>query len=175
MSRVALALLLLGCSATTTNGSEPPPPEEAVGFSKLSDLLPPAPTDFDKAVDVTARDRQSIFEQINGGSVSYLDNGMIDALFAVYPRTGGSDAEALDLEIYRFDGETGALAQFGSLHGKDGKAWKGGATAVIHDFGIELLAQRVLVRVTFNDGPKGPMGVAAQVVARQIVRRITGK
>jgi len=172
---IALIALGAGCGSTTANGNEPPPPEAAPEFKDLKELLPPAPTGFKSASDVTLRNRDTIFEQINGGSVSYLENGMLDALFGSYLKASGPESEALDLEIYRFDGETGALVQFKSMQGSDGKPWKGGSVAVIHEYGVELVAKRMIVRVNFNDGEAGPMGVAAQVVARQIVRRVTGK
>lgn len=175
---LALAVPAAGCSPSTTNttngeatSDEPAPPEEASGYSKLEDLVPSAPSGFGAAQDVTLRDRHTIFEQINGGSTSYRDNGMEDALFATYPPAAGDESAVLELEIYRFDSLTGAREQFKLLHAGAGQDWQHGSRAVLHEFGAELIIDRLIVRVFFNAGDAAAMGVAARVVAAQIAKR----
>lgn len=171
-----LAFLVWGGCSSTTSGAKSgiAPPEEAPEWKKLADLVPPSPTGFDKVTDVTPRTRKDIFEQINGGSVSYLENGMKDALFATFPHRTNK-AAALELELFRFDGSGGAKAQFRALTRDEGKPWKGGSIAVLHEYGVELVVDHVIVRATFNDGPAKLMALSAQVLARQIVKRISGK
>lgn len=136
---------------------------------KLSLLLPVAPpAGFSPAVDVTPRSTADIFEQINGGSFSFLENGMTDALFATYPLTGGEEGTEIAFEVYRFKTHAGAKVQFQNLHGEDGAAWEG-AHAVLHEYGVELVSGCLLVRVTFNDGPEKQMGRAARYLARNVL------
>ncbi|MFT5429837.1 MAG: hypothetical protein ACI9OJ_000509 [Myxococcota bacterium] len=134
-------------------------------------MLPGKPTGFEAPIDVAARNRETIFEQINGGSVSFLENGLTDALFATYLRSGGDpDSEAIAFEVYRFDKASGALAQFQRLNGNDGKPWQK-STAVIHEYGVELVDGAVVIRATFNDGPAETMISGAKTLALEILKQ----
>lgn len=179
MIRTAAGLLplalMLGCGATTKSGGTLAPPEAASTRKAPKDLVGPPPTGFDKPVEVTPRGTGDIFEQINGGSASYLENGMVDAVFATYPKTGGEESHAIEFEVYRFDSATGARVQFETLHGKAGEGWRGDSHAVQHDYGIELYKGRYVVRITFNDGPGALMKVGARVLANHVVSRIPAK
>jgi hypothetical protein len=174
MKHLLLISILCGCTLATTKpqtrSRAVAPPEEARVFTDLREILPPPPVGFAQAVDVEVRDKDSIFEQINGAGVSYLENGMRDALFATFPKPQFSEQD-ISVELYRFNGATGARAQFLSLNGEEGKAWEG-ALAVRHDFGLELLAGRHLLRITYNGGPVAQMKVTASVIAKQVLNRL---
>ena len=143
--------------------------------SSLSkDTLPAPPVGFGAAADIAVRDRSNIFEQINGGSVSFLDNGMIDALFATYPTTGG-EGGGIDVEVYRFEAPDGAKTQFEKMQGVAGTPWDGGSQAVVHEYGVELVVSTYVIKATFNDGPGPLMAAASQRIARQLVGRLTSK
>ncbi|MFT7622640.1 MAG: hypothetical protein ACI9WU_001815, partial [Myxococcota bacterium] len=108
----AAGLLVLAC-ATPRQATRAP--------ETISGYVPDSGTGLDAAVEVHPRDRETIFEQINGGSSSFLANGMVEAVFATFPRSGGGEYEVVELEVYRFADSPGALVQFGHLHGTDGK------------------------------------------------------
>jgi hypothetical protein len=44
---------------------------------------------------------------------------------------------------------------------------------VRHPFGLELLAGRHLLRINFNDGPPALMNVAVDVLAKQVLNRLS--
>ena len=133
-------------------------------------LMPAAPpAGFSPAVDVTPRTTADIFEQINGGSFSFLENGLTDALFAIYPLTGGEEGTEIAFEIYRFKTGAGAKVQFQNLHGEDGTNWNGAHT-VLHEYGVELVSGRIIVRVTYNDGPEKQMGRASRFLAHHVLK-----
>ena len=74
MKQLLLIFFVSFCTACATTTPAP--------ITNLEQLLPATPpTGFSTADAPVLRDRNSIFEQINGGSVSYLENGMVDALF----------------------------------------------------------------------------------------------
>jgi hypothetical protein len=169
--------MLLGCSTSTqqtcarAEGHKRDLARKPGGPTDIAKMLPGKPAGFDAAIEVSARNRETIFEQINGGSVSFLDNGLTDALFATYLRTGGDpDSEAMAFEVYRFDKASGALAQFKQLNGNDGKPWEE-STAVIHDYGVELVDGSVIVRATFNDGPPETMIAGAKALALEVLKQ----
>ena len=161
--------LAVGCSAAITT-----PVAKVEPFKNMSELMVAPPAGFGKAVDVALRDRETIFEQINGGSVSFLDNGMQEAIFGTYLNPK-DEAAVLDLEVYRFTEEAGPLRQYKALHGSEPTPWEGGAGGIVHEYGVELVAGKLLVRVVYNDGPADVMAKAAHALARDVVRRITGK
>lgn len=169
----AIALLAAGlavaCSITTTA-----PVTKVETFKTMNELMVAPPDGFGKAEDVALRDRHTIFEQINGGSVSFLDNGMQEAIFGTYLNPK-DEAAVLDLEVYRFTEEAGPLRQYKGLHGSEPIPWEGGAGGLVHEYGVELVAERLLVRVVYNDGPAEAMAKAAHQLARDVVRRITGQ
>ncbi len=161
------SVLLCGCPTRGHNGGDP-----TAGPKALVDVLPAPPKGFDAPLDRVVRDRESIFEQINGASASYLDNGMEDALFATYVRSGAQDS--LELNVFRFKTADGARAQWKELHGDDGVSWYRGSKAILDQFGVELVLGRVYVRSLYSDGPAESMRPAAEAIARIVVERMTG-
>ena len=168
-----LLTLAAACAGPESHRKKPGLPEGAPYDGPLAALLPPAPAGFQAAVDVTPRGRGDIFEQINGGSVTYLENGMQDALFATYPRPG-DDSAAMEVEVYRFETPAGAAAQFAHLQPQGATPWEG-ATAVLHPNGVELVAGRVILRLTYNDGPPAAMAEAARALARSVLGKLRGR
>ena len=166
MKAIFLSVILLaGCAvnqATVTANSAPTTPPT------LKQMLPQAPGGFESAVDVSVRNRDTIFEQINGGSVSYLANGMSDALFATYLRTGHEGHEIM-FEMFRFKNENGAKSQFQHISNGEGKPWIHGTTAVRHEYGVELIKSNLIIRVLFNDGPTPTMKQASESMATLVI------
>ncbi len=161
-----LALLLLPLLiACATPATVVRAPATARGY------VPAEADGLDAATEVQPRNRGDIFEQINGGSASFLQNGMVDAVFATLPRSGGGEYEVIELEVYRFADHAGALAQFDHLHGGDGKPWGSAVKAVVHDYGVEAIKGAIVVRVTFNDGPAEDMRAAAKSLATAVLAR----
>ena len=174
MKRFLLIALLCGCSAYSTNQVKKAPSplsQNAETFLPLNTVLPAAPTGFGKAIDVAVRNKDTIFEQINGASVSYLEHGMRDALFATYPKAG-DQAQDINLELYRFTEAQGAKIQFTSINGNEAKSWEG-TMAVRHDFGLELLAGRHLLRITYNGGPVTEMRATAAAIAKKMLAHLS--
>ena len=135
-------------------------------------LLPAAPpSGFSPARAVTPRTTDDIFEQIKSASFSFLQNGMTDALFATYPYNGVEDGAEIAFEVYRFKTHDGAKLQFQNLHGNEGDTWED-AYAVVHEYGVELVSGRLMVRVTFNYGPEKQMGRAARYLARNVLEQV---
>jgi hypothetical protein len=117
----------------------------------LKSLLPKAPAGFKGPSKVQPRNRGDIYEQINGGSESYLANGMTDAIFATYAKKGGGAGAEISAEVFRFPDAASASKQFSHLYDKDGVAWEGGK-AVIHEYGVEAVLGGLIIKVTFNEG-----------------------
>ena len=162
-----VTLLGIGCTTTGTSSTQTTAQTLPTSLDMLMPAAPPA--GFSPAVDVTPRTTADIFEQINGGSFSFLENGMTDALFAIYPLTGGEEGTEIAFEIYRFKTGAGAKVQFQNLHGEDGTDWHGAHT-VLHEYGVELVSGRIIVRVTYNDGPEKQMGRASRFLARHVLK-----
>lgn len=147
---ILLAGTVLGCAAPIQRAPK--------------DLLP------SNAEDVQPRGRADIFEQVNGGSVTFLDNGMVDAVFAVVPHA--DEDRIMDLEIYRFETGAGAAAQFEHLHGGEGGPWESAAKAVRHDYGVELVRGPYVVRVTWNAGDPREMKERGDAAARGVLGQL---
>ena len=172
LSRVAVVLgcsLVFGCASAPANVHRDAAAELP---EDLSLLLPAAPpSGFLPAMDVTRRTTEDIFEQINGGSYSFLENGMTHALFALYPLKGAEEGTEIAFEVYRFKTHAGAKVQFRNLHGDDGIDWNQ-THAVIHEYGIELVSDRLIIRSTFNDGPEKQMIRASKFLAKHVLGQV---
>ncbi|HIA02956.1 MAG TPA: hypothetical protein EYN06_00090 [Myxococcales bacterium] len=174
MKHFLLIALLCGCSAysTTQVKKAPSPLSQNTGiFLPLNTVLPAAPVGFGKAIDVAVRNKDTIFEQINGASVSYLEHGMRDALFATYPKPG-DQAQDINLELYRFTEAHGAKLQFTSINGNEARPWEG-TMAVRHDFGLELVAGRHLLRIIYNGGPVAEMRATVSAIAKKVLAHLS--
>ncbi len=168
--RLVLASLLVSACSTATSQVDHTASQSIP--DELSLLLPAAPPHgFAPAVDVQPRSTEDIFEQINGGSFSFLENGMVSALFATYPLSAAEEGIEIALEVYRFRTPGGALVQFTNLHGEDGTAWEG-TYAVIHEYGVELVKGHLLIRATFNDGPETQMVRGSKFLARHVLAQV---
>ncbi len=153
LTPLALALALATPAAFAAPPVGPASPGIVASQEKaLKTFLPKAPKTHKAASKVQPRNRDDIYEQINGGSASFLENGMTDALFAQYAPKKGAAGQEIAVEIYRFATDAGALKQFKTLYENEGKPWEGGL-AVQHEFGVEATVGRFILKATFNDGP----------------------
>ena len=155
-------------AAPPTESREAPP--KVKPDAKLKTLLPKAPKGYSGPKGAVVRTPADIFEQINGGSVSFLENGMTDAVFAMYPLKGGTPGTEIQIEVYRFKDAAGAGKQFKQLLGEPGKEWQGGH-AVQHEFGTEAVVGRFILRSTFADGPDGNR-TTSTALAEQIAPKL---
>jgi hypothetical protein len=160
-----LSTLFLLCSSCATSGPR---------YTQLEQLLPTTlPAGFSATDSPVLRDRNSIFEQINGGSVSYLDNGMVDALFTTLAQGDDNEPVLMDVEIYRFEQAVGAEAQFAILHGGEGSTWHQ-SKAVVHEYGVEFVVDQLVVRIAYNeDTPDTPMARGAAQLGQHILGVVT--
>ena len=173
LSRTAAATLLVVAAGVLTSCT--PPAVCPVGSAPpkivpLEALVPPPPTGLSPAIEIQKRGRDDIYEQINGGSVSFLENGMQEAIFATYLRPDGDEGTEQALEIYRFDSAAGATAQFRSLNGEGAQRVRG-YEATVHDYGVEVVAAATLVRVAYNDGPPEDQKAAARAIVETVLDR----
>jgi hypothetical protein len=137
----------------------------------MAKLFPKAPKGYSGPKDVAVRTVDDIFEQINGGSESFIGNGMTDAVFAKYPKKGGKAGTELQVEVYRFKDAAGAGKQFDGLLGEPGKPLLGGR-AVVHDYGTEAVVGRYILRSTFADGPTESRA-ATTAIATELAPKLT--
>ncbi len=129
----------------------------------LKALLPKGPAGFKGPAKVQPRNRGDIYEQINGGSESYLANGLTDAVFATYAKKGGAAGTEISAEVFRFPDAASAAKQFGHLYDKDGAPWEGGK-AVIHEFGVEAVLGGLIIKATFNEGDAAAVDACKAII-----------
>lgn len=176
MRTAALCLLLSACTPALTQVPPPEPPKVAPAppAAALRDVLPPTPDGFTQGDPPTLRTREDIYEQIDGASESYLQKGLVDAAFVTWARSSEA-GETLDLEVYRFEKPEGAMAQYRELNGDKGQPWHAGSTAIVDEYGVELVSGRVIVRALYSSGPADVMGAAATAAARVVLERTAGR
>lgn len=99
---------------------------------------------FMVVVDVVVCDCDMIFEQINGGSVSYLENGLQEVIFGIYFYVL-DELLVLDMEVYCFVKLEGIVSQYCQLYGDEGKFWKVVIFGIVYEYGVEFKVDCMLV------------------------------